>query len=188
MSQPLAKTVATYSHTPSIGHYGYEHGSSEQNIVRSHHGTVSHISKHVDTPHSSVRKYDTRITNDYPSYKVAAVQPVVHSYAHQPEYHSYSHQPAVVKTYSQPAVVKTVSAPVYHHQPQVHSYAHETPVTYTHSQPAVVKTVSAPIYHHQPQVHSYAHQAPVVAKTVQYSPAVAVSHASFDGFGAHYAW
>src|SRR5690349_5359055 len=63
--------VASYHHEPETHvyaaqpAYGYtSHGSSEQNIVRSAHGTVSHISKAVDTPHSSVRKYDTRIIND----------------------------------------------------------------------------------------------------------------------------
>jgi hypothetical protein len=173
-AQPIAKTVATYTSAPAYSNYGYEHGSSEQNIVRSAHGTVSHISKAVDGPHSSVRKYDTRVVNDAPSYKVAAVaSPVYHQqavYAHQPTVYA-SHAPAVtysqpaVHTYQAPVVTKTVAAPI---------------ATYTsHAAPVATYAHSAPVY---------AQSAPVVKSAIQYSPAVAVSHASFEGLGAQYAW
>lgn len=51
---PLAHSVA-YS-SPAIG-------SSQQQTIRSAAGTISQYSKAVDTAHSSVRKYDTRISN-----------------------------------------------------------------------------------------------------------------------------
>lgn len=178
-----------YAAQPVYGHY--EHGSSEQNIVRSAHGTVSHISKAVDTPHSSVRKYDTRVIND--GYKtVSYAQPT--AYVAQPA--SYVAQPAAYVAHAQPA----------HHyvsQPAVHSYA--TPVLAKTSvvaqplltkvaQPVITKTVShvAQPQHYQyaaqPQHYQYAAQAPVIAAKVHYSPAIEVSHTSFESPVAHYQW
>jgi hypothetical protein len=177
--QPYAKTVATYTSSPAISHYGYEHGTSEQNIVRSPHGTVSHISKAVDTPHSSVRKYDTRIVNDAPTYKVAAVAPVYQQVA-------------------APVVTKTIATPVtYAHQAPVYTktYAQAPVATYAHAPVATYAQAPVATYAHAPvatyaqaPVATYAHAAPVVKQAIQYSPAVAVSHASFEGLGAHYAW
>lgn len=158
----------------------YAHGTSEQNIVRSHHGTVSHISKSVNTPHSSVHKYDTRVINDgyktlqYAQPTAYVHQPAVHSY--QPEVHSY--QPAV-----------------HSYQPEVHSY--QPLLTKTISQPIIQKTlVSQPIVQktvavHQPthyQPTTYAQHAPVLASKVHYSPAIEVAHASFESPVAHYSW
>jgi len=145
---------------PSYGQH-YAHGSSEQNIVRSAHGTVSQISKAVDTPHSSVRKYDTRIIND--GYKALSHQPSV-AYVQQPSV-SYVQQPAQTYIQQQPIVTKTIVS-----QPQV---AH----------------IAQPVHSYAQPIHSYAASAPVLAhKSVQYSPAYAVSHASFEAPSYHYSW
>lgn len=181
---------------PAYGHY--EHGQSEQNIVRSAHGTVSHISKTVNTPHSSVHKYDTRVIND--GYKTLAyAQPAAYvahqptayvshqpaSYvahqpsayvAHQPAVHAYS-SPIVAKTISQPLLTKTIAQPVlaktvHVQQPAVHAYS--APAHYQYSA--------------QPQYQTYAQHAPVLAQKVHYSPAIEVAHASFESPVAHYSW
>lgn len=165
-----------YAAAPVYGHY--EHGTSEQNIVRSAHGTVSHISKAVDTPHSSVRKYDTRVIND--GYKtVQYAQPAYvaqQAYVAQPAVHSYTPvlaKTAVVahKTIAQPIIAKTiVSQPAQYHQ-----------------------YVAQPQQYHQqayaqPQYQTYAQHAPVLASKVHYSPAIEVAHASFESPVAHYSW
>lgn len=166
-----------YHHEPThaiIATPHYEHGHSEQNIVRSAHGTVSQTSKVVQTPTSSVRKSDTRITND--GYKTLSYAEPAHAYvAHAPATHYAVHQPTqyvhsapTQYVHSAPAVVsKTVVS-----QPQVHTYSHAAPVT---------------TYSHAAPVHTYSHASPVVAK-VHYSPAVEVAHASYESPIAHYAW
>ncbi|XP_065361095.1 cuticle protein 76-like [Calliphora vicina] len=178
--------------------------STQQNVVRSFGGTVSSYSKSVDTPYSSVRKTDTRINNNV--YTPAVAKTVTYA-APSVTYAApavYSHvAPTVAKTvYSQaaPTVAKTVTyaAPVYTHAaPAVTKtvYSHESPLVY--SQPAVAKTVTytAPTatttYNHGPAATTYTHNAPGVSgygtsQTVHYSPAEAVSHMSFDGFGTHW--
>ncbi|KAG5672886.1 hypothetical protein PVAND_002974 [Polypedilum vanderplanki] len=150
----VAKTVIAQPH--------YEHGHSEQNIVRSAHGTVSQISKAVDTPTSSVRKYDTRIINDGIK-TVSYAQPTAYvsqpaTYVSQPATTTYVHQPAQV-------VQKTIVS-----QPAV-AYAQHAPTHY----------VSQPV--------AYAQHAPVVhAAKVHYSPAVEVAHVNFESPLAHYGW
>lgn len=158
-----------YHHEPShavIHTPHYEHGHSEQNIVRSAHGTVSQTSKVVQTPTSSVRKSDTRITND--GYKTVAYQP---QYYHaQPEHHVIQASPVIQKTF--------VSEPVAHYAHQPSHHVVSSPVTYAHQAPVA--------YAHQAPV-AYAHQAPVVAK-IHYSPSIETSHVSFESPIAHYAW
>lgn len=178
--QPVYQHQQVYQHQPAVhyapsAHYGhYEHGHSEQNIVRTPHGTVSQISKHVDTPHSSVRKYDTRITND--GYKTVqyAHQP---AYYHQPAVHYASHPQVIEKhVVAAPAVVhKTISQPIVA-APVVHK---------TYAQPAIYAQKA---YVHEPVHHHVAH-APVIAqKAIHYSPAIEVSHASFESPVVHYSW
>lgn len=60
--------------SPAIGH-------SQQSTIRSLGGTVSQYSKAVDTAHSSVRKIDTRITNNG-----LAITPIAHQTLVAPAY------------------------------------------------------------------------------------------------------
>jgi hypothetical protein len=167
--------VSAYHHEPEHHVYAaspvhYEHGSSEQNIVRSAHGTVSHISKSVDTPHSSVRKYDTRVIND--GYKTvqyaqpAYIQPAVVA-------KTVVSQPLVTKTIASPVIAKTVTHVA---QPAAHYQYAAQPVQYSAAQP---------VHYSAPQ---YAAHAPVLASKVHYSPAIEVAHASFESPVAHYSW
>lgn len=191
--------VSGYHHEPEHHVYAaspvhYEHGSSEQNIVRSAHGTVSHISKTVDSPHSSVHKYDTRVISD--GYKtVQYAQPA--AYISQPAVHSYAPvaktliaQPLVTKHLAhQPIISKTiVSQPIAHvSQPAHYQYAAQ-PIAHV-SQPAHYQYAAQPIqYSTQYEAPQYAAHAPVLASKVHYSPAIEVAHASFESPDAHYSW
>ncbi|KAI5740823.1 hypothetical protein M8J76_007586 [Diaphorina citri] len=147
--------------TPSYAHSAV--GSQSQSVVRSLDGNSVHsvYSKAVDTPFSSVRKYDSRVSND-------AI-----AYAHAPVYHAYS--APVVKsvapvTYAAAPVVK-YAAPYPYHAPVVKSIAH--PVVYN------------PVAYHAPVS---AGVAPYAAVKAPYSPAAVVSHVDFDGYGVHYAF
>ncbi|XP_008476016.1 larval/pupal cuticle protein H1C-like [Diaphorina citri] len=148
--------------TPSYAHSAV--GSQSQSVVRSLDGNSVHsvYSKAVDTPFSSVRKYDSRVSND-------AI-----AYAHAPVYHAPVYSAPVVKsvapvTYAAAPVLK-YAAPYPYHAPVVKSIAH--PVAYS------------PVAYHAPVsagVAPYAVKAP-------YSPAAVVSHVDFDGYGVHYAF
>ncbi|CRK94990.1 CLUMA_CG008477, isoform A [Clunio marinus] len=173
-----------YAAQPAYGHYDSS-SSSQQNILRSSHGTVSHISKTIDTPVSSIRKYDTRVIND--GYKtVSYAQPA--AYVAQPATY-VSHQPAAYVSH-QPAAYAS-------YQPEVHSYTQvaQPLLTKTIAQPVVAKTiVSQPIAHVAQPTHyaaqpsHYAAHAPVLASKVHYSPAIEVAHASYESPVAHYSW
>lgn len=138
----LISTLLLLSPTwAGISYLADEHAvaHTQQNVVRSYDGTVSHYAKSVATPYSQVHKLDTRISNNV--YQPAIAKTISYAAAPAPA----PHQPAF---YSQ--------APVYHQQQQQHI-------------PAVQTTYAS----HQPSV-------------VHYSPAEAVSHMSFDGFGTHW--
>lgn len=189
--------------------------ATHQNVVRSFGGTVSHHSKNIETPYSSVHKSDTRISNNVytpavaktVTYAAPASQTVYEHHEAAPAVYEhdepaptaavYTHAaPAVAKTvtYAAPTVTKTVSyaAPV--HQ----LYHHEAPVTKTVSYAAPAQVyqheaapVSTTTYNHGPAATTYTHNSPSVAaygssQTVHYSPAEMVSHMSFDGFGTHW--
>lgn len=134
--------------------------STQHNVVRSFAGTVSHYSKSVNTPYSSVNKVDTRINNNV---YTPAVTKTVTSYA----------APAV---YATPAVTKTVS----YAAPAVHTYA-AAPAVHTYAAPAVHTYAAAPA------VYSHA-VAPVAKQAITYSPAASVAHVSFNGFGSHWGY
>ncbi|XP_061393887.1 cuticle protein LPCP-23-like [Musca vetustissima] len=172
--------------------------STQENVVRSFAGTVSHHSKSVNTPYSSFNKVDTRINNNVytpavaktVSYAAPAVTKTVYSHE-APAVYAHSAPAAVTKTvYSHPA-----PAVYAHAAPAV--YAQAAPAVYAHAAPAVAKTVTyaAPAgtttYNHGPSATTYTHNAPGVSsygtsQTVHYSPAEMVSHMSFDGFGTHW--
>ncbi|XP_017100246.2 cuticle protein LPCP-23 [Drosophila bipectinata] len=158
---------------------GDEHAvaHTQQNVVRSFDGTVSHYAKSVATPYSQVHKQDTRISNN-------VYQPTV------AKTFSYAPAPAPVAVHAEPSNLFTQAtpvAPVYqqsaHYQaPDVyHQPAHvQAPAVYHH--PAHVEAPS--VYHQPAHIPStvVAHQPAVI----HYSPAETVSHMSFDGFGTHY--
>ncbi|XP_017009419.2 pupal cuticle protein G1A [Drosophila takahashii] len=189
----LAPTWAGLIAQPSISYVGDEHAvaHTQQNVVRSFDGTVSHYAKSVATPYSQVHKQDTRISNNVYQPAVAktfsyAPAPVPVSIP-APVYHSHS-------TQQEPSHLFTQASPVYHQAAHVqtpsvyHQAAHvETPSVY--HQPAQVQSpsvyhqpahVEAPSVYHQPA--HYSHQPAVI----HYSPAETVSHMTFDGFGTHY--
>ncbi|KAL5281648.1 hypothetical protein ACFFRR_005164 [Megaselia abdita] len=137
-------------------------GTTQEKVVRSFDGTVSHYSKSVDTPFSSVRKTDTRINNKVYSPVVKTIStPVVKTIA-PVTYHTSP----VVKTvaYHTAPVVKTVSPVAYHAAPVAY---HSAPVAY-HTSP-VVKTVAPVAYHTSPVVKTVApvkyHNAPAAYHT-----------------------
>ncbi|XP_016955347.1 cuticle protein 76 [Drosophila biarmipes] len=197
----LAPTWAGLIAQPSLSYAADEHAvaHTQQNVVRSFDGTVSHYAKSVATPYSQVHKQDTRISNNVYqpavaktfSYAPAPVPvsvpaPVYSHSSHQEPSHLFTqaspvyHQPAQAQA---PSVYHQASPSVYHHPAHL-----ETPSVY--HQPAQVQ--SAPVYHqpahveapsvyHQQPAH-YSHQPAVI----QYSPAETVSHMTFDGFGTHY--
>lgn len=192
VASPAVATYSSYDphhYAPShavIATPHYEHGQSEQNIVRSAHGTVSQISKSVDTPTSSVRKFVN--TNVSDGYKTVSYAPAT----------TYVQQPAVL---AKTAVVSQPAAYV-HHQPTAYvqqptTYVHQQPATYVHQQPAAYVSQPATTYvHQQPAVQKtyvsqpavYAQHAPVVAAKIHYSPAVEVAHVSYESPIAHYGW
>ncbi|CAG9764262.1 unnamed protein product [Ceutorhynchus assimilis] len=148
-----APAVAVHSspvavHAPSVG-------VSQQSVARSLGGaqSVSTYSKAVDSAFSSVRKYDTRITNDALSYAPAQV------------------------AYSAPLVTKAYAAPVAYSSPAHLSYAAPAQVSYSaptqvsYSAPTQVAYAShAPVAYAAPAQLAYTAHAPVVAKA--YSPAL----------------
>ncbi|XP_073842077.1 cuticle protein LPCP-23-like [Musca autumnalis] len=90
--------------------------STQHNVVRSFAGTVSHYSKSVNTPYSSVNKVDTRINNNVftpaVTKTVSYAAPAYHTYAAAPAYHTYAAAPAAVHTYAAPSQVYTHGVPV----------------------------------------------------------------------------
>ncbi|XP_037931013.1 pupal cuticle protein C1B-like [Teleopsis dalmanni] len=141
--------------------------STHQNVVRSFGGTISQYSKAIDTPYSSVRKEDTRISNNV--YTPAIAKTVSYA-APAPS--------AAVYTHATPVVSKTVyAAPAptvytHHHEAAPTVYAHQEPVhaVYSHQEAA-----PAVYTHHEvaPTAAVYTHAAPAVTKTVAYAPAPA---------------
>ncbi|XP_073998123.1 pupal cuticle protein C1B-like [Rhodnius prolixus] len=135
--------------------------SQSSNVYRSfgNLGQVSTYTKTVDTPFSSVRKSDVRVSN--PGLATVAHAPVAYA---APAYASYAHAaPVVAKAYA-PAVAYS-AAPAYA------SYAHAAPVVAKAYAPAV-----APVAH-----------AGLVG--VAYSAAPAVSHLTYsNSYGLQYGW
>ncbi|XP_026832725.1 pupal cuticle protein C1B [Drosophila erecta] len=212
----LAPAWAGLIAQPTISYAGDEHAvaHTQQNVVRSFDGTVSHYAKSLATPYSQVHKQDTRISNNVyqpalaKTFSYAPAPAPVSVSVPAPVYAPQAHdqEPAQLFTqaspvYHQPAQVQAPS--VYHQAAQVqtpsvyHQTAHvQTPSVY--HQPAQVQTPS--VYHQPAQVQSYHQPGHVEAPSayhqnahyshqpavIHYSPAETVSHMSFDGFGTHY--
>ncbi|KAF4523754.1 hypothetical protein B566_EDAN010254 [Ephemera danica] len=102
-------------------------GASQQSVVRSLDGNsvVSTYAKQVDTPFSSVRKFNTQVSND-----AVAV-------AHAPVAYA---APAYAATYAAPAVAHTYAAPAYHGAYAAPAYgAYAAPAYGAYAAPAVAR-------------------------------------------------
>nr|AYA49985.1 cuticular protein 44-aa motif 1 [Leptinotarsa decemlineata] len=173
-----APVVSTYASSP-VAIHAPAYGATHQSVERSLGGaqSVSHYSKAVDSAFSSVRKYDTRITNDALS---VAHAPVVSAYSAAPVYAkavapavAYSAAPSFSSSYIQKAAPLAYA-----------SYAHAAPVATYAAHAAPVAAYAA----HAAPVASYS-AGPVVTKAaVAYSPAAVVSHMTFSGLGTAYQW
>nr|XP_023017416.1 larval/pupal cuticle protein H1C-like [Leptinotarsa decemlineata] len=182
-----APVVSTYAASP-VAIHAPAYGATHQSVERSLGGaqSVSHYSKAVDSAFSSVRKYDTRITNDALS---VAHAPVVSAYSAAPVYTkavapavAYSAAPSFSSSYIQKAAPLAYAS--YAHAAPVATYAHAAPVATYAAHAAPVAAYAA----HAAPVASYS-AGPVVTKAaVAYSPAAVVSHMSFSGLGAAYQW
>lgn len=134
-------------------------GSTQEKVVRSFDGTVSHYSKSVDTPFSSVRKTDTRVNNK-------VYTPVA--------YHA-----DVPVTYHAAPIGSSATSTAYH-VPSIDALHYQAaPVAYS----SPIKTLQ-PIQYSHPAPVNTAYQ----TNTLSFSPAEAVAHVSFAGLGTHYEW
>ncbi|XP_065332571.1 cuticle protein 76-like [Cloeon dipterum] len=105
-----AYTASAYASPLAVGAPAIS--SVSQNTLRSfgNVGQVSTYSKSLDTPYSSVRKSDIRVTNDARTYATYAA-PAYTSYA-APAYTSYAAPAVAHATYAAPAVAHaTYAAP-----------------------------------------------------------------------------
>ncbi|XP_022214228.2 pupal cuticle protein G1A [Drosophila obscura] len=192
----LAPAWAGIIAQPSIGYYGDEHAvaHTQQNVVRSFDGTVSHYAKSVATPYSQVHKQDTRISNNVyqpaiaktVTYQAAPAAAAVYNHHAHPETQLFTQAAPQAAVYHQ-AVQATPVANVYHQEaPQSAVYHQAAPQASIYHQAAP----QASVYHQAaPQASVYHQAAPVVSHqpaVIQYSPAESVSHMSFDGFGTHW--
>lgn len=171
----ISQALAVYAPTP-VSTYNYPSttpavASHYQSIVRSLDGNpiISSYGKAIETPHSNVRKYDSRITND------------ALLYSHVPTVSAY---PAAL--YHKPA---TYVSPVYHYpSPAYYPHASYSP-SYTQTPVYHASVYPTTSYHSPAQYFNpYVKSVPVHPHTVPYSDATAVSHISFEGLGTNYAW
>ncbi|KAK9509383.1 hypothetical protein O3M35_006714 [Rhynocoris fuscipes] len=151
--------ATTYAAAPALA-YGHAAAvpaavtSQSSNILRSYGnlGQVSTYSKTIDTPYSSVRKSDVRVSN-----------------------------PGL-------ATVAHAAAPVAYAAPAAYGYAAPALAHAGYAAPALAHAGYA-----APALAHAGYAAPGLAAHaglvgVAYSAAPAVSHLTFDGFGAHYGW
>lgn len=179
----LAPTWAGLIAQPTITYAGNEHAvaHTQQNVVRSFDGTVSHYAKSLATPYSQVHKQDTRISNNV--YQPAVAKTFSYATAPAPVYTHQAHQ--------EPKNLFTQASPVYQQDahvqtPSVYQQAAHVQTPSVYHQPAQVQSYHQPGHVEAPSVYQqnahYSHQPAVI----HYSPAETVSHMSFDGFGTHY--
>lgn len=169
ISQPLAAVHAAPAvaavHAAPVAVHAPAIGASQQSVIRSLGGNqaISTYSKAVDSAFSTVRKYDTRITNDALS---------------------VAHAPVAYAAHAAPVAYAAHAAPVAY-------AAHAAPVAYAaHAAPVAYAAHAAPVAYASPVGHAtYAAAAPVISKAaISYSPAAVVAHTTFEGLGAHYEW
>ncbi|KAJ9595977.1 hypothetical protein L9F63_012870 [Diploptera punctata] len=206
---------AAYSTFTSPVDYGSV-GSTHESTVKGFGGNsvISQYSKAVDTPYSSVRKYDTRISNDALAYAPAAhaiAAPVAYGAA-APAYYG-----AGYGAYGAPALAYGAgyraygagyraygAAPALAYGAGYRAYGAAPALAYGagyrayggYAAPALAAAPVAAAYHGVPAYAAAYHgaaYAPAVAKAaiaapLGYSAAPAVAHLSFSGLGAAYGW
>ncbi|XP_072397706.1 pupal cuticle protein G1A-like [Diabrotica undecimpunctata] len=205
----IAKPVLSAYAAAPVAIHAPAYGSSHQSVERSLGGaqSISHYSKAIDSAFSSVRKYDTRITNDALSFGVAAHAPVA-AYAAAPVAKAlaptiaYSAAPSVSSSYiqhAQPIIAKAV-APVAVAAPEHLTYTAPAHVAYASHNPIIAKAVHAPVFQSYSAPFLTKTIAPVAAPltvsagpvvtkaAIGYSPASVVAHTTFTGLGTAYEW
>ncbi|XP_015605062.1 cuticle protein 21.3 isoform X2 [Cephus cinctus] len=195
---PAAYSIATAP--ADYGSVGYTQESTHKGYAGQN--VVSSYSKAVDSPHSSVRVSNSRVTNDalISHHAVAPVSyaaPSLSYAAHAPAY-GYASAPVVAKAAYSPATAvsySTISSPLVakaaYGAPALSYAAHAAPaLSYaTHAAPALSYAA-----HAAPALSYAAHGAPVLAKAAYaapaygYAPGAPIAHATFTGLGANYAW
>jgi hypothetical protein len=133
-----AGAPAAYSTYTATGDYG-SIGSTHESTVKGFGGNsvVSQYSKAVDTPHSSVRKSDIRVSNDAFAYAPAAYHAAAPAYAAYaapayaraayaaPAYSAYAAPAYARAAYAAPVLAKTaVAAPLGVHYSAAPAVAH----------------------------------------------------------------
>ncbi|KAJ4436698.1 hypothetical protein ANN_16830 [Periplaneta americana] len=185
-------------------------GSTHESTVKGFGGNsvISQYSKAVDTPYSSVRKYDTRISNDALAYAPAAhaiAAPAV-AYGAAPAlaygagYRAYGAAPALAYGAGYRAYG---AAPALAYGAGYRAYGAAPALAYgagyrAYAAPAAYHGYAAPAAYGVPAYATAYHgaaYAPAVAKAavaaplgVAYSAAPAVAHLSFSGLGAAYGY
>lgn len=113
----LAASPAAYTtyatgpaiHAAPLAIHAPAYGSTTQHLVRSYDGTISQYAKAVDTPFSSVRKHDTRITNNLYNpgygyaYPAAAAYPTTYQTAAYPAAYPTAYHTTADYAHHQPA-------------------------------------------------------------------------------------
>jgi hypothetical protein len=184
-------------------------GSTHESTVKGFGGNnvISQYSKAVDTPYSSVRKYDTRISNDAFAYAPAAhaIAAPALAYSAAPAlaygagYKAYGAAPALAYG-AAPALAYGAGYRAYGAAPAL-AYGAAPTLAYGAgyraygAAPTLAYGAGYRAYGAAPAVAYGAAYSPAIAKTavaaplgVAYSAAPAVAHLSFSGLGAAYAY
>jgi len=173
-AQPIA-----YSSGPAVAYQAPSVGLSQQLVSKSLGGgqSISSYSKAEDSAFSSVRKYDTRVTNDGLAYaapaQIAYSAPFVTKTYAAPVAYSAPAQ-VLTKTYAAPGPVfaKSYAAPASYAAPI--SYA--APSAYaTHASYAAPISYAAPSAYAAPAAYAAPYAAPFVTKTYAAPAAYATS-------------
>lgn len=167
--------------------------TSKENNYESPDGTQhTAYTKSLDTAYSSLKKYEAQSTKDgnviantIPGYySTAAYSPIVY---HQET--PYTVSSPLLHTVNTAALTKSVSVPITY-------TTHNVPLTKTIVSPSFT-SYSTPILDKTKYVtsglSSYSSHTPVIESqpirtTITYSDAPIVSHVTFSGLGANYAW
>ena len=161
-------------------------GSTHESTVKGFGGNsvISQYSKAVDTPYSSVRKYDTRISND-----ALAYAPAAHAIAAPAV--AYGAAPALAYGAGYRAYG---AAPALAYGAGYRAYGAAPALAYG-ADPAVAYGAGIRAYSAGPALAYGAAYSPAIAKTavatplgVAYSAAPAVAHLSFSGLGTAYGY